>query len=140
MPAKRAPASAGGSADPVRNAGQTPAETGYPQPRVWINGTEEVRNWGLKLGELAADGDWLAVAPGKKAHYTLALGHRSFANPAIRVVFSNEIEVALRQSSKSKYSGHVGKHATIGIYELGIGTHDLLAPVELASGYVADTN
>ena len=107
----------------------------YPQPRVWIDDTENLRS-GLKDGSLVADGEWM-VAP--KSFWPNLGGGRSFRDSAVRVVFSNTAAVYLRGPSKVYVAQIWKKRASITMYD---GTTrnftDLKGEVEMGTAYVPD--
>ncbi|MCX6897244.1 MAG: SUMF1/EgtB/PvdO family nonheme iron enzyme [Verrucomicrobia bacterium] len=89
----------------------------YPQPRAWIDATDEVRTAGLKAGSLVAEGDWLKLKSTKELTFSVA-GGLSLRNPILRVLFSGHVGLGVRRVQKdgqdSRYSTGIGQgHAAI---------------------------
>ncbi|HCN29947.1 MAG TPA: hypothetical protein DIT64_14635 [Verrucomicrobiales bacterium] len=82
----------------VNNA--APPPPAYPEPKVWVDATDEVRAGALAKGIGEVNGEWLHVA--KAGQVTLRDG-RSFQDVALRATYKGRLFLVLREAQQRHY-------------------------------------
>lgn len=77
-----------------------PPPPAYPEPKVWVDATDEVHAGALAKGIGEVNGEWLHVA--KAGQVTLA-DERSFQDVALRATYKGRLFLVLREAEQRHY-------------------------------------